>query len=101
MLVKTMIEWLKELPEDYDIVFSDYVSIVVPEEESETGEEEEYFVVSDDPIRGLLRHDDDKEIRFFTQKSDQQVIRHVENGGDELRYLDTGEVVKIEDLKGN
>jgi hypothetical protein len=76
MLNKTMIEWLKELPEDYDICFSEYTSIVVGEDSTS----DEYFVVLDCPIVGLLKNDETKEIRFFTKTSEERVIKQIEDG---------------------
>jgi len=77
MNVKTMIEWLKELPPDYEMCFSEYTSMVVP-----TDSTNEYFIVLDNPIVGIITHDESKEVRFFTESSQEQVIREVENGKD-------------------
>ena len=73
---KTMIEWLQELPEDYELCFSEYTSFVEPSDE----DKEEYFVVLDMPIVGIIKNDDCKEIRFFTEKSEEHVIREIEKG---------------------
>ena len=73
MEVKKMIEWLQELPGDYEMCFSEYTSII--------GEDkEEYFVVLDCPIVGLLSNDDTKEVRFFTETSKERVIKEIEKG---------------------
>lgn len=71
---KKLIEWLKELPEDYDINFSQYTSVV--DEENE----EEYFIVLDDPIVGILKNDENKEIRLFTKTSKERNIKQIESG---------------------
>ena len=76
MNVKTMIEWLGELPEDHEMNFSQYTSIVVADDS--TGDE--YFVVLDDPIVGIIVNDDTKEVRFFTKTSEERVINQIENG---------------------
>lgn len=80
MKVEKMIEWLSELPQDYEMNFSQYTSIV-------GDDEEEYFVVTDDPIVGYISNDDTKEVRFFTQSSDERVVREIEQGKD-WRKLD-------------
>ena len=77
MKVKKMIEWLQELPPDYEMCFSEYTSVVAQEED---GEEEEYFVVLDCPIVGMLSNEGTKEIRFFTETSKERVIKEVEGG---------------------
>ena len=71
MNVKTMIEWLSELPEDYEIRFSVYTSIVV---------EDEHFVVFDDPIIGMIKNIDNKELRFVTKSSEKRVLNDIEKG---------------------
>ncbi len=76
MKVKTMIEWLEELPEDYEMCFSEYTCFVCEEGDSTA---EEYFVVLDMPIVGMLKNDDNKEVRFFTKQSEEQVIQQIEN----------------------
>lgn len=80
MKVEKMIKWLSELPQDYEMNFSQYTSIV-------GDDEEEYFIVLDDPIVGLLFNEDTKEVRFFTQSSDERVIGEIEKGKD-WRRLD-------------
>ena len=77
MNVKTMIEWLQELPDDYEMCFSEYTSVGVP-----TDSTNEYFIVLDDPIVGMLTHDDTKEVRFFTESSQERVLNQMENGKD-------------------
>ncbi len=77
MNVKTMIEWLKELPPDYEMCFSQYTSVVMP-----TDSTDEYFLVLDDPIVGMLTNDETEEVRFFTESSKKRVIREIENGKD-------------------
>ena len=72
MKVKKMIEWLQELPPDYEMCFSEYTAVVA--------EEEEYFVVLDCPIVGMLSNEGTKEIRFFTETSKERVIKEVEGG---------------------
>ena len=73
---KTMIEWLQELPEDYELCFSEYTSYVYPSDSTD----EEYFVVLDMPIVGILKNDENKEIRFFTQNSEERIIQQIEKG---------------------
>lgn len=68
-----MIKWLQELPSDYELNFSQYISIVIDSTE-------EYFVVLDDPIVGIIKNDDTKEIRFFTESSEERIIREIEKG---------------------
>jgi len=72
-----MIEWLEELPGDYEMCFSQYTSVVMP-----TDSTDEYFLVLDDPIVGIITHDGSKEVRFFTESSQERVIREIENGKD-------------------
>jgi hypothetical protein len=76
MKVEKVIEILQELPPDYEMCFSDYTAIVCDED----GEKEEYFVVLDMPIVGILRNDDTKEVRLFTQSSEERVIKEIEDG---------------------
>jgi len=71
---ETLIEWLQELPGDYEINFSQYMTIVVGEDS------EEYFMVLDSPIVGILKNDESKEIRLFTQSSEERVIKEIEKG---------------------
>lgn len=77
MNVKTMIEWLKEIPRDYEMCFSEYTVVVVGNDDSTS---EEYFVVLDMPIVGMLKNDDNKELRFFTKSSEERVIKEIEKG---------------------
>lgn len=81
MKVKKMVEWLQELPQDYEMCFSDYVSIISEKEK------EEYFVVLDMPIIGMLKNDDTKEVRFFTQNSEERIIKQIE-GGKNWKHLE-------------
>ena len=80
MKVKTMIEWLQELPPDYEMCFSEYTSIVVVDDEDSEDKGEEYFVVLDMPIVGLIKNDDNKEVRFFTKNSKEHIIQQIEGG---------------------
>ena len=77
MNVKTMIEWLKELPGDYEMCFSQYTSMIVPNDSTN-----EYFIVLDDPIVGMLKNDDTEEVRFFTESSQERVLNEMENDKD-------------------
>lgn len=77
MNVKTMIEWLKEIPRDYEMCFSEYTVVVVGNDDSTS---EEYFVVLDMPIVEMLKNDDNKELRFFTKSSEERVIKEIEKG---------------------
>jgi hypothetical protein len=76
MKVKKMIKWLKELPANYEMCFSEYTAIVVGEDSTS----EEYFVVLDMPIVGILTNNDTKEVRFFTEQSEERVIKQIEGG---------------------
>ena len=76
MKVETMIEWLKELPSDYNMCFSEYSSMIVGEDSTA----DEYFVVLDMPIVGMLKNEDTKEVRFFTQNSEERIIKEIESG---------------------
>jgi hypothetical protein len=84
MKIKKMIEWLQELPPDYEMCFSEYTAIVTDGEDSE---EEEYFVVLDMPIVGMIKNDETKEVRFFTQMSSDTARRQIE-GGKEWKKLE-------------
>ncbi len=83
MKIKTMIKWFKELPPDYEMCFSEYTSVIVGEDSTS----EEYFVVLDMPIVGMLKNDDTKEVRFFTEQSEERVIKQIE-GGKKWRRLE-------------
>jgi len=76
MKIETMIEWLQELPKDYEICFSEYTSIIT----SKDSTSEEYFVVLDMPIVGMLKNDKAKVVRFFTKESEERVIKEIEDG---------------------
>jgi hypothetical protein len=65
MDVKNAIKMLQDYPEDYELVFSDYTVVVMPELE------EQYIVISDDPITGIIESEDTKEIRFCTRRSER------------------------------
>lgn len=69
MKVKDIIDGLNELPEDYDIVLSKYVTF---------DKKEELIAVEDIPIRGLAVSDDSKEVRFILNDSDIDAIKGVE-----------------------
>jgi hypothetical protein len=71
---KKLIDWLSEYPDDYDINFSQYTSII------DEDTDEEYFIVLDDPIVGILKNDDTKEIRLFTRSSKERVVKQIESG---------------------
>jgi len=76
MNVKTAIEWLKELPEDFEICFSEQTAVVMDED----GEEIVYVVVLDKPITGMLMHDDDKEVRFFSEIQEDYLNSQIKAG---------------------
>jgi len=85
-----LIDLLNELPNDYDVNFSEYTSVIVDDDN-----EEEYFIVLDDPIVGLLKNDDTKEIRFFTKSSSERIINQIESGKNWKKFsqlYDTGNV---------
>lgn len=65
MNVGTMIEWLKEFPEDYELSLSEYA--FMPDEEDN---EEMYIVCLDKPIAGLVQNDEAKDIRFLLTGKD-------------------------------
>jgi hypothetical protein len=72
MKVKTMIEWLQELPPDYDMVISEYFCYVGDDST------DVYFCVVDDPIAGFARNDENKELRLFVQRSEEQALKEIE-----------------------
>ncbi len=82
MKVKKMIKWLKELPPDYEMCFTEYASIVVGSDSTDA-----YVVVLDMPIVGMIAHEDTKEVRFFTQSSEESIIKRIE-GGENWRKLE-------------
>ena len=73
-------EGLKKFPDDYEITLSKYF-IYVHEEEQEP-----YFMVSDNPIAGVLANDDSKELRFIISSSSLAAIEAIE-GKDRLRLF--------------
>ena len=73
---KKLQTWLSELPDDYDVVFSEYTSIIEPTEKKNG----EFFIVTDMPIVGLIQNNENKEIRFFTRQSEKDIIELIENG---------------------
>lgn len=76
MNVKTAIKWLKELPDDFDLCFSQQTSVVM----KENGEDVKYFVVQDSPIIGILKNDDTKEARFFNKIEEEYLNEQIEKG---------------------
>ena len=82
MNIKTMIEWLKELPDDYEMCFSEYTSIVIgPDDFTEVADStSEYFVVLDCPIVGIVVNKENKEVRFYTKTSEERVLNEIEKG---------------------
>lgn len=100
MKVKDMIEMLEDMPQDYDMCFSEYTAFVPEEGEGVKvvkkidkyldEDDEIYFVVLDCPIVGVLLNNETKEARFFTEKSNKEVIREIE-GGKNWRRLDKEE----------
>jgi len=60
MKIEKMIEWLSELPKDYEMCLSEYVFL-----EGDEDEEEGYIIVLDKPIVGIVKEDEQKEIRFM------------------------------------
>ena len=73
---KTIIEWLKELPLDYDLCLSEQTAVVLDESE----EAIEYTVVLDKPILGILKNDETKEIRFFTKITKEYLDGEIKKG---------------------
>jgi hypothetical protein len=71
MKVSRAIEMLKEYDEDYELVFSDYTMVIIPDVES--GEPENYVVITDDPITGIVESHDTKEIRFCSERSEKML----------------------------
>lgn len=65
MKVKTLIEWLQELPEDYDLNLSEYHYI-----EDKEDDKEHFVVRLDKPIGGLVKHDEHREICFLLTGED-------------------------------
>ena len=74
MKISNFIELLGGL-EDYDLVISEYSSYV-----PETERDEEYFLVLDDPIIGVITNEDNKEVRLIVNRSEERVIKEIENG---------------------
>jgi hypothetical protein len=72
--ISNFIELLGGL-EDYDLVISEYSSYV-----PETERDEEYFLVLDDPIIGVITNEDNKEVRLIVNRSEERVIKEIENG---------------------
>jgi hypothetical protein len=67
MKVKTMIEWLSELPEDYDMCLSEYMFLECDEDDEEG---ESYIICLDKPIFGIVKEDEHKEIRVLIRGYD-------------------------------
>jgi len=63
---KTLIEFLQDLPEDYDVCFSK--AFVVPMKDDD-GKLDEYTVILDVPVVGIAEARDTKEIRFLVEDS--------------------------------
>jgi hypothetical protein len=74
MKISNFIELLDGL-EDYELVISEYSSYV-----PETERDEEYFLVLDDPIIGVITNEDNKEVRLVVNRSEGRVIKEIENG---------------------
>jgi len=70
------------LPEDYELCFSEYTAVVADYQD----DNESYFVVVDMPIIGIVKNDDNKEIRFYTSKSHKDAIDEIEKN--ECRLLE-------------
>ena len=67
MLVSEVIKLLKDFPEDYRLVISDYTTIVIPA--NEESDAENFIVISDDPITGIIENEDTREISFCSERS--------------------------------
>jgi hypothetical protein len=78
MKVMELIELLKELPQDYDMCFCQYTSLVIPK--GNLDDDDVYFVVLDDPLIGLIHNDENKEVRLITSSSEEEVLKDMENG---------------------
>lgn len=82
MKVRRMREFLDELVKDYgdkvdnfDMVISQYFAFVF---ENGGDEDPEYFCVVDDPIEGIVINEENEEVRFAVDRSDEQAIQEVE-----------------------
>ena len=60
---KTLQEYLKDLPDDYDVCLSKLS--IIEGDEDETGKVELYEVILDVPVVGIVKNDSDTEIRFM------------------------------------
>jgi len=76
MNVKTAKEWFQDLPEDFELCFSEQTAVVM----NENGEDIEYVVVLDKPIIGMLMNDDTKEVRFFCEIKEDYLNKQIEAG---------------------
>jgi hypothetical protein len=75
MKISNFIELLSGL-EGYELVISEYSSVVM----NEDGKNEEYFLVLDDPIVGVITNEDNKEVRLVVSRSEERAVKEIENG---------------------
>ena len=74
--IKTVKEWIRDFPDDYELCLSKYMALVQPE----NPEDGEHMVVIDDPVIGMAKNDESKEIRLIVQTSEEEAIKQIENG---------------------
>jgi hypothetical protein len=72
MKIETLIEWLSELPKDYDICLSEYSFV---ELDDDNQEKQMYTIILDKPIVGISKCDDNKEVRFLLSGKDISIER--------------------------
>ncbi len=70
---KNLLELIKDIPDDYELCISKYLVY------TETSDGEPYFLCVDDPIVGVAQSDDTKEMRFFTERSEEEALKLIEN----------------------
>lgn len=71
MTKKQMIEYLKDVPDDYSFVLGEY-SIISEDLK------EEYVMIYDIPINGILYDEENKEIRFICSSSNEKALEELE-----------------------
>lgn len=69
---KNLLELIKDIPDDYELCISKYLVY------TETSDGEPYFLCVDDPIAGVAQNDDTKEMRFFTERSEEEALKLIE-----------------------
>jgi hypothetical protein len=67
MKVSKAIKLLQGYPADYNLVITDYTTVIIPDIEDET---EQYIIICDDPVTGIVESEDTQEIRFCSERSE-------------------------------